>query len=95
MQSTNSTTQDLPPQEPASSLTAAEQAEAQVSGRLIIRFNSYQPAAAHLAELSASIPGAGTAWNWVERHNAATAYPTDFALVDVLDTAVLRFKVWH
>lgn len=93
MQSNNSSSPDLPQQEPAPGLTATDWSQTQVSGRLIIRFNSYQSAAAHQAELSASVPGAGTAWNWVERQNAAAAYPTDFALVDVLDNAVLTFKV--
>ena len=72
---------------------APEWTQKEVSGRLIVRFKSYKPATAHKAELAASVAGEGSAWTWVNRTNAATAYPTDFALLDVLDSEADKVKV--
>ena len=73
--------------------SAPEWTQKEVSGRLIVRFKSYKPAAAHKAELAVSVAGEGSAWTWIDRTNAATAYPTDFALIDVLDSEADKVKV--
>lgn len=73
--------------------SAPEWTQKEVSGRLIVRFKSYKPAAAHKAELAVSVAGEGSAWTWIDRTNAATAYPTDFALLDVLDSEADKVKV--
>ena len=70
-----------------------EWTQKEVSGRLIVRFKSYKPAAAHRAEIAASVAGEGSSWTWINRTNAAAAYPTDFALLDVLDSEADKVKV--
>ena len=73
--------------------SAADWAWSEAAGRLIVRFQSYKTAAAHKSELAASVVGQGSAWKWVDRVNAAAAYPTDFALLDVLDSEADQVKV--
>lgn len=74
-------------------MLAADWTQSEVAGRLIVRFHSYKPAAAHKVELAALVTGQGSAWHWVDRANAAAAYPTDFALLDVLDAHAKQVKV--
>lgn len=64
-------------------------------GRLIVRFQSYRIAEDHKADLTAALAQAGGAWKWVDRHNAASFYPTDFALLEVADTVLDKIKVSH
>lgn len=47
-----------------------------------MRFRSYQMAAQHRTALEAALAGVALdSWEWVERHNKAAAYPTDFGLL--------------
>jgi len=63
---------------PASRPAKAEETESQ---QYIVRFKSYQAAEEHHAQLSAELPGEGSDWEWVPRHNKASTLPTDFGLV--------------
>lgn len=64
-----------------------------VLGRLIVRFKTYKSADNHKADLSAALAQAGGAWKWVDRQNAASLYPTDFALLEVADAVSDEIKV--
>lgn len=64
-------------------------------GQLIVRFQSYKPAEDHKADLTAALAQAGGAWKWVDRQNAASVYPTDFALLEVADAVSDSIKVSH
>lgn len=66
-----------------------------VLGRLIVRFQSYKAAEDHKADLAAALAQAGGAWKWIDRHNAASLYPTDFALLEVADAVLDSIKVSH
>ncbi|GAX78554.1 hypothetical protein CEUSTIGMA_g5994.t1 [Chlamydomonas eustigma] len=50
----------------------------------ILRFNSYLHAAEHHQQLATALPGEGLTWNWIERKNKASEYPTDFGLINLL-----------
>ncbi|KAL3144492.1 hypothetical protein ABBQ32_004231 [Trebouxia sp. C0010 RCD-2024] len=63
-----------------------------VLGRLIVRFQSYKAAEDHKADLAAALAQAGGAWKWIDRHNAASLYPTDFALLEVADAVLDSIK---
>lgn len=62
-------------------------------GRLIVRFKTYNTAENHKADLTAALAQAGGAWQWVDRQNAASLYPTDFALLEVADAVSDDIKV--
>lgn len=64
-----------------------------VLGRLIVRFKTYKTVESHKADLSAALAQAGGAWKWVDRQNAASLYPTDFALLEVADAVSDEVKV--
>ena len=64
-----------------------------VLGRLIVRFQGYKSAESHKAELAAALAGVNDTWKWIDRDNAAAIYPTDFALLEVLDKDTARIKV--
>ena len=51
-----------------------------MAGRYIVRFNAYAMAGAHRAALAVRLSQQGA--RWVERDNAAMAFPTDFGVVD-------------
>ena len=53
-----------------------------VGGRLIVRFWDYKLAPEHHAALTSSLRAADY-WRVIERDNAASRFPTDFALVEV------------
>jgi subtilisin family serine protease len=57
--------------------------------RWIVRFHAKKLAAEHHAALSAQLPGEGSTWEWVPRHNPATAHPTDFGLVGASNVQLL------
>ncbi|KAL0019909.1 hypothetical protein WJX77_006101 [Trebouxia sp. C0004] len=63
-----------------------------VCGRLIVRFRDYKSAEGHKADLTNALAGAGDAWKWVDRQNAAASYPTDFALLEVADVDTATIK---
>lgn len=52
-------------------------------GLYIVRFRQYRMAADHLAALQAALAYGSPpdSWQWVERHNPAAAFPTDFGLL--------------
>ena len=58
-----------------------------------MRFHSYKSTDSHKADLATALGGAGDSWKWVERQNAAAAYPTDFALLEVTDANTAQIKV--
>ena len=62
-------------------------------GRLIVRFHDYKSAEGHKADLNNALAGAGDAWKWIDRQNAAALYPTDFALLEVADAETAKIKV--
>jgi hypothetical protein len=64
-----------------------------VCGRLIVRFHDYKSAEGHKADLTNALAGAGDAWKWIDRQNAAAVYPTDFALLEVADAETAKIKV--
>ena len=64
-------------------------------GRLIVRFNTYKTAENHKADLAAALAHADGAWKWIDRQNAASLYPTDFALLEVADAVSENVKVSH
>ena len=64
-------------------------------GRLIVRFNTYNTAENHKADLTAALAQADGAWKWIDRQNAASLYPTDFALLEVADAVSDNVKVSH
>ena len=64
-------------------------------GRLIVRFQSYKSAEDHKADLTAALAQAGGVWKWVDRQNAASLYPTDFALLEVADAVLDSIKVGY
>lgn len=64
-----------------------------VCGRLIVRFHDYKSAEGHKADLTKALAGAGDAWKWIDRQNAAALYPTDFALLEVADAETAKIKV--
>ena len=54
--------------------------------RYIVRFKEYKMADQHRSQLQQHLRGwSGQDWRWVARRNAATKFPTDFALLE-LDT---------
>lgn len=63
-------------------------------GLHIVRFKSYEMAGQHRAALTAALGGgAAGGWEWVERHNPAAAYPTDFGLLRLDEEAEASMKV--
>ena len=64
-----------------------------VCGRLIVRFHDYKSVEGHKADLTNALAGAGDAWKWIDRQNAAALYPTDFALLEVADAETAKIKV--
>lgn len=62
-------------------------------GRLIVRFKTYNTAENHKADLTAALAQADGAWQWVDRQNAASLFPTDFALLEVADAVSDDIKV--
>ena len=47
----------------------------------IVRFREYRRAAQWRRALEAVLSEDGSQWKWVERHNAAASFPTDFGVV--------------
>ncbi|EOY30781.1 Site-1 protease, putative isoform 1 [Theobroma cacao] len=50
----------------------------------IIRFTVYKPASDHRSYLESSLRSDG--WEWIERRNPASKFPTDFGLVSIKDS---------
>ncbi|XP_021277177.1 subtilisin-like protease SBT6.1, partial [Herrania umbratica] len=50
----------------------------------IIRFTDYKPASDHRSYLESSLRSDG--WEWIERRNPASKFPTDFGLVSIKDS---------
>jgi len=50
------------------------------SSTFIIRFKQYQMAHIHHASLQSALPK-DSSWNWIDRNNPASHFPTDFALI--------------
>ena len=52
--------------------------------RLIVRFKGpHLMSQDHHAKLHSLLPNQDRAWRWIERHNAASSHPTDFAILSV------------
>lgn len=64
------------------------------SGLHIVRFKDYRMAGEHRAALAAAMPiDDGAGWQWVERHNKAAAFPTDFGLLRLAAATEPALKV--
>lgn len=55
-------------------------------GRFIVRLHGYKPSHQHRQTLTGALGPEGQRWRWVDRHNAASAFPTDFALLEIADS---------
>lgn len=55
----------------------------EVGDEYIVRFRSYRQAADHKRELEDNLEGSGRDWQWLERINPASAFPTDFGLLKI------------
>ncbi|MED6167836.1 Membrane-bound transcription factor site-1 protease [Stylosanthes scabra] len=55
----------------------------------IVRFRHYKTAADHRSYLESNLRSRG--WHWIHRHNPASKFPTDFALVSVEDSVMDGF----
>ena len=89
----DSSAPEPPASKPKDWLKSSQWTHSDVLGRLIVRFKSYKSAADHKAGLSAALSQASGPWKWIERQNAAAVHPTDFALLEVTDTASDSIKV--
>lgn len=58
----------------------------EVGSEYIVRFNEYRHAAEFRNLLEDRLEGTGRVWQWLERNNPASAFPTDFALVRIAGT---------
>jgi hypothetical protein len=55
----------------------------EVGDEYIVRFRSDRQAAEHKQELEDNLEGSGRDWQWLERINPASAFPTDFGLLKI------------
>jgi membrane-bound transcription factor site-1 protease len=55
-----------------------------IRNNYIVRFLQYKPAEDHRAYLEIRIRSGG--WEWIERNNPASKYPTDFGLVSIQES---------
>ncbi|KAH9300652.1 hypothetical protein KI387_012235, partial [Taxus chinensis] len=55
-----------------------------VKNRYIVRFKKYRHGREHKLAMEEQL-GAKKGWKWIERNNAASAYPTDFGLLELQD----------
>ncbi|GLU09869.1 hypothetical protein SLE2022_267070 [Rubroshorea leprosula] len=74
-----------PPQNTRQTLTLTHNRTETVSGaaprNYIVRFREYKQASDYRSYLESSLRSEG--WKWIERHNPAAKYPTDFGLVAI------------
>ncbi|BBN19114.1 membrane-bound transcription factor site-1 protease [Marchantia polymorpha subsp. ruderalis] len=56
----------------------------EVANEYIVRFREYQDALAHRRALEQAVGAEG--WEWVDRNNPASAFPTDFGLLRIPDS---------
>lgn len=54
-----------------------------IAATYIVRFKEYRMASEHRRQLQRALAGSRLAWRWVPRYNPASAYPTDFGLVQL------------
>eukprot|EP00898_Chlorokybus_atmophyticus_P007485 jgi/Chlat1/7738/Chrsp66S07212 len=63
------------------------------SAEYIVRFHGYRPVNELRVVLEEALGEQSSAeWQWVERNNPAMAFPTDFALVRIADSAVTKIR---
>jgi hypothetical protein len=61
-------------------------AAGEVGDEYIVRFKEYRHAAEFKRALEERLAGSGRVWQWLERNNPASAFPTDFALLRIKGT---------
>jgi hypothetical protein len=61
-----------------------------VSNEYIVMFNSYMPHEEHQHILQDALVGMDNQWHIIKRNNAASKFPSDFALISVLGDGVVR-----
>lgn len=60
----------------------------EVADEYIVRFKEYQYGALHKLALKSILHGEGGSWEWLDRNNPASAFPTDFALLRISRTRI-------
>jgi len=58
----------------------------EVNDEFIVRFKEYRHASEFKEALKEKLEGNGRVWQWLERNNPASAFPTDFALLRIKRT---------
>lgn len=58
----------------------------EVNDEYIVRFKEYRHASEFKQALKEKLGGNGRVWQWLERNNPASAFPTDFALLRIKRT---------
>jgi hypothetical protein len=61
-------------------------ASGEANDEYIIRFKEYRHASEFKQALEEELGGNGRVWQWLERNNPASAFPTDFALLRITRT---------
>lgn len=61
-----------------------------VSNEYIVMFNSYMPHEEHQHVLQDALVGMDNQWHIIKRNNAASKFPSDFALIEVVGDGVVR-----